>query len=327
VPLQLRLKLFLICVLPFYLYSQTPERYTFTSPKMGTQFRIVLYASDSAKAVEAAQHAFRRIDTLNSILSDYDSESELSQLSATAGSGEKVSVSDELWTVLAQAKRISKASKGAFDVSVGPLSRLWRRAFRRQEFPNEEDIKSARKRVNYKKIKLYDGAQAVKLKKDDMRLDLGGIAKGYAVDEAVQVLQNYGLRQILVDGGGDLYAGEAPPDAEGWMVERHTVQDGEVVSEVFIIENEAIATSGDKYRYLKWDGQRYSHIIDPRTGMGLTNRREVTVVTENCMLADALASTLSVTEVKRAKKIVEDFSAIATIIEHEKDEVNLLELE
>jgi len=322
-----RLTLLLICYCTLQLHAQTSERYTFVSPKMGTEFRIVLYASDSSQAVQAARHAFRRIDTLNQMLSDYQNDSELNQLSATAGSGEKVNVSNDLWTVLATAETIAKASKGAFDVSIGPLTKLWRRAFRRQQFPEAEKIEAAQKRVRYKWIKLYEKSQQVKLKKPNMRLDLGGIAKGYAVDEAAKVLQSYGLRQILVDGGGDLYAGAAPPDADGWTVERQAVQDGEVVSEVFVVENQAIATSGDTYRFLEWDGQRYSHIINPRTGLGLTNCREVTVVAENCMLADALASTLSVMEIEKARKLLKDFSATATIIEHDNDKVNLLDFE
>ncbi len=321
-----RLTLLLICCCTLQLHAQTSERYTFTTPKMGTEFRIVLYASDSSQAVQVARHAFRRIDTLNHILSDYQNDSELNQLSATAGSGKKVTVSDDLWTVLATAEKVAKASKGAFDVSIGPLTKLWRRAFRRQRFPEAEKIEAARKRVRYKWIKRYDKTRQAKLKKSGMRLDLGGIAKGYAVDEAVKVLQSYGLRRILVDGGGDLYAGVAPPDADGWTVERHTVQDGEAVSEVFVLENQAIATSGDTYRFLEWEGQRYSHIIDPRTGLGLTNRREVTVVAENCMLADAMASALSVMNVEKANKMLDGFSTIATIIEYDEGKASLINL-
>ncbi|MCH8961188.1 MAG: FAD:protein FMN transferase, partial [Bacteroidetes bacterium] len=168
--------------------AQPLERYAFSRGQMGTTFNIVLYAPDSVLARRAADAAFARIDTLNQRLSDYLVDSELSRLSATAGEGRAVPVSDDLWTVLMAAQRMAEQTGGAFDVTVGPLTRLWRWAMRRNRLPPEDRLEQARKAVGYRHLVLDRAARAVGLKKPGMRLDLGGIAKGFAVDEALAVL-------------------------------------------------------------------------------------------------------------------------------------------
>ncbi|MCB0631410.1 MAG: FAD:protein FMN transferase [Saprospiraceae bacterium] len=281
--------------------AQTLQRFQFFEPKMGTEFRIVLYATDKEQADKAATAAFRRIDELNLIFSDYQEDSEVSKLSDTAGSGEKVAVSVELWEVLHFARQLSKKSRGAFDVSIGPLSKLWRRAFRRQEFPEWSQIEADRALVSFKKIKLYTRGHQVKLKKEGMRLDLGGIAKGYTVDAVYRVLTQHGIDIALVDGGGDIYAGAPPPGEKGWEI-RFVPAATPEQEETIQLTRGAIASSGSTYKYLEWEGRKYSHIIDPRTGLGVTETAIINVIADNCVKADALASTLSVlNETERGK--------------------------
>ncbi len=275
--------------------AQPLERYAFSQGQMGTTFNIVLYAPDSALARRAADAAFARIDTLNQRLSDYLADSELSRLSATAGEGQAVPVSDDLWTVLKAAQHLAEQTDGAFDVTVGPLTRLWRWAMRRNRLPPEDELEQARQAVGYRHLALDSAARAVCLKKPGMRLDLGGIAKGFAVDEALAVLQAHGLTRVLVDGGGDIRLGDPPPNARGWRIEVSRVMaDGERVQEERFLARKAVATSGATYRYVEVDGVRYSHILDPHTGMGLSDERLVTVIAPTGMQADALASALSV---------------------------------
>lgn len=260
---------------------------------MGTEFRIVLYAAEEGLAKQAATAAFLRIDELNDIFSDYQEDSEVSKLSAAAGSGVKMPVSSEMWQVLRFSKRLSRKSDGAFDVTIGPLSKLWRRAFRRQAFPETPLITSATALVNFRYLKLYRKGHRAKLKRKDMRLDLGGIAKGYTVDAVYEVLLDHGIDQALVDGGGDIYAGAPPPGTSGWEVRFVRAGDAEEGS-TLLLKNQAMASSGSTYRYLEWNGRRYSHIIDPRTGLGVTETAIINVIADNCMTADALASALSV---------------------------------
>ncbi len=277
------------------LRAQPLERFVFSRPQMGTQVNLVLYAPDSALARRAAAAVFARIDTLNRRLSDYLAESELNRLSATAGTGRDVPVSDDLWTVLAAAQRLAEATDGAFDVTVGPLTRLWRHAARRSELPPAEELEKARRAVGYRHVRLDPDARTVRLVQPGMRLDLGGIAKGYAADEALAVLRTFGITQALVDAGGDVALGEPPPAAPGWRVAVSAVdENGEVVQEARLLARSAVATSGDTYRFVEVDGVRYSHLLDPRTGLGLTDRSLVTVVAPTGMQADALASAVGV---------------------------------
>ena len=267
-------------------YAQDTLRVERTHPAMGTQFRIVVYVTDSASAIPVIERAFARVDTLEQIMSDYRNDSELNRLSRTAGRDTFVAVREDLWYVLQLAQRVSRRSRGAFDVSIGPLSKLWRRAFRQREMPDGEDIALAQSRVDYRWIELRKRDHRVRLRGKDLRLDLGGIAKGYAIDAAAAVLREAGITRLLVDGGGDLYLGDPPPGRPGWRVRS---PQGETE-----LRNVAIATSGDQYRYLEWKGRRYSHLIDPRTGYGVTHRRSVTVQAPSAVVADALASAASI---------------------------------
>lgn len=272
---------------------------------MGTLFRIVFYADDDSIAARAAEAAFNRIDTLNARLSDYRDDSELSLLPARASKQRKV-ISPDLWAVLSAAQQLARYSHGAFDITIGPLSRLWRRAFRRQTFPERERIEESKALVDYRQLELFPNDHSVLFHREGMRLDAGGIAKGYAVDQAMQVLDSFGIRRALIDGGGDLLAGAPPPGRSGWRIQLPIVKaDGELGTSTLLLAEGAIATSGDTYRYLEWEGERYSHIIDPRSGLGVNHGALVTVQCPDCATADALASAVSVLGPGRDWKILQ----------------------
>jgi len=293
--LQGSLTLVLLMLFSFLLPAQPAERYVFEHPQMGTLFRIVLYTNEADAGRQAAEAAFARIDSLNAVFSDYQLDSELSLLTNKAVR-RPIPVSDDLWRVLLHAQEVARHSDGAFDISIGPLSRLWRRAFRRQAFPERERIRAAVAKVNYQFLVLDTTAQALLLQQPGMRLDAGGIAKGYAVDEAMTTLNRFGISSALIDGGGDLKIGDPPPGKPGWSIQIKTVNSaGALIDSTMTLQRTALATSGDTYRYLEWEGRRYAHIIDPRTGFGITHRALVTVQCSSCMTADALASAISVT--------------------------------
>lgn len=299
--------------------AQPLERYRFSHAQMGTEFVIVLYAADSLLAHRAAKAAFARIDTLNQHLSDYLSDSELSRLSATAGTGQDVPVSDDLWGVLQEAQHWAGQTGGAFDVTVGPLTRLWRWAMRRNQLPPPDRLHAALEQTGYPYLVLDEQAQTVRLARPGMRLDLGGIAKGYAVDEALAVLLDFGLTRVLVDGGGDMRMADPPPRSSGWPIALPTVgTDGQRVMEEHTLAHAAAATSGATYRYLEVDSVRYSHILDPRTGLGMTTDRIVTVRASTGIQADALASALSVMPLTDGLALAEGLEGVRVrIIERE----------
>ncbi len=275
---------------------------------MGTTFRIVLYADHPQRAESAAKAAFARLAELNAILSDYDPNSELSRLSNASQMGPTgpIAVSDDLWRVLEAAQTMSQRSDGAFDVTVGPYVRLWRRERRQGVLPRPRRLAEARAAVGYRHLQLDPQERTVRLLVPNMRLDLGGIAKGYAVDEALACLKQRGIEHALVDGGGDVAVSSPPPDRDGWRIALQSLDAANAPAMGYLRGSHlAVATSGDTYNYIEIDGVRYSHIIDPATGLGLTDRIGVTVVARDCMTADALASAVSVLGVERGLALVE----------------------
>lgn len=273
------------------------KRYEFESPHMGTLFRIVLYAAEDSLAESASEAAFERIEELNSMMSDYLPDSELNLLSRTSGSGRAIKVSPSLFEVLQYSKHLSGKTNGAFDVTVGSYVKLWREMNRQllPELPSKTELDEAGQRVGYRFIKLDEKNKSVELLQPGMQLDLGGIAKGYATDEALEILRQYGISSALVDGGGDIRVGEAPPNKDGWSVLIPAVDsEGTTRYTELLVSNRAIATSGDLFQFIEIDGVRYSHIIHPRTGLGITQQRSVTVLAPDGMTADSYASALSV---------------------------------
>jgi len=290
------------------------SRHTFTQPHMGTQFKIIVHAADEAAATKAVGAAFKRIAALDRTMSDYRSTSELMQLCKKAG-GEPVRVSDELFFVLTKAQQVSKLSDGAFDVTVGPVVRLWRIARKTKKLPDAEELKKALALVGYQKMKLNDEAHTVQLTKAGMQLDLGGIAKGYAADEALKVLEKHGITRALVAAGGDIAVSDAPPDAKGWTIGIAPLLDPESKpSRYLLLKNAAVSTSGDAEQHVEIDGKRYSHIVDPKTGIGLLGRMSVTVVARRGIDSDSLTKVVAVLGPKRGIPIIEKMPGISAFM-------------
>jgi thiamine biosynthesis lipoprotein len=301
-------------------FAKAAERYQYDETHMGMPVRITLYAGDQATANKAAEAAYRRFAELNGVLSDYDPQSELSRLSQTAGSGKWLAVSDDLWRVLAAAQSLSRQSDGAFDVTVGPLVKLWRRARRTHEMPSPERLAAAREAVGYRYLRLDDEHQRVQLLRPGMRLDLGGIAAGYAVDEALKLLKRHSVGSAMVDASGDIGVSAAPPGTDGWRIGVAPLEkpDG-AASRTLLLVNQAVTTSGDAFQFVEIAGRRYSHIVDPRTGLGLSQRSSVTVVAPDCLTADSLATAASVLGPKAGLKLIADTPRAEAIMVVEED--------
>jgi len=271
------------------------DRYEFHQTEMGVPFRIVLYASSQNAAQGAAAAAFQRIQQLNDIMTDYDSDSELSRLSQTSGQGRAEPVSPDLWVVLERAQQLAARSQGAFDVTVGPCVNLWRFARREGKLPDPARLAKARQAVGYTKMRLDPAHHTVTLLAPNMRLDLGGIAKGYAVAQALKTLGRLGIGRALVNGGGDLAVSGPPPGTEGWRIELPPLDASNAPPTRYVLlANAGVSTSGDLFQRLEINGQRYSHIIDPRTGMALTDHSLVTVIAPDDFTADGLTKVMSV---------------------------------
>jgi FAD:protein FMN transferase len=297
-------------------FGEVPERkFTFQAVEMGTLFRITLFASDE-KAAEAASMAARaRVAALNVTLSDYLPESEINRLSSTSGQGKAVRVSDDLWNVLAISQDIARKTDGAFDVTVGPLVKTWKHARRLEKMPAPELMARMLARTGYKKMLLDATHHTVELLVPEMHLDVGGMAKGYAVDEALKVLKREGITRALVAAGGDIGASEAPPGESGWRIMITPLDaEGAPPPRFVRLRNSAVSTSGDTHQRVEIDGVRYSHIVDPRTGVGITDHSLVSVLAPDCTTTDLLETTVTVLGPERGMKLIEDMPHVAAYI-------------
>lgn len=290
-------------------------RHEFAQVEMGMQFKLILYSADETAANRAATAAFDRIHQLNGIMSDYDPASELSRLSDTAGQGRGVKVSDDLWRVLLAAQQLAERSEGAFDVTVGPYVKLWRRARREKEMPPAARMEEARQAVGFRFLKLVEESQAVELLRPGMRLDLGGIGVGYAIDEAMVVLREHGITRALVDGSGDILVSDPPPGERGWRIGVAPLEaKNGPPSRYLSLKNCAVTTSGDAWQFVELDGKRYSHILDPRTGLGLTDRSLVIVVARTGIAADSLTKAVAVLGPGRGLKLLAQYPDTAALV-------------
>jgi thiamine biosynthesis lipoprotein len=257
---------------------------------MGGKVRILLFAESAEGADRAVRAAFAAVADVDRAMSDYKPESELSRLSAAAGHGDQT-VSDPLFEVLAAGQRMAALSDGAFDVTVGPFVQLWRKARRERRLPDLQAIEEARPLVGYRLLELDGRRKTARLERPGMKLDLGGIAKGYACDRAVKALEASGIRRALVEaGGGSSFAlGDPPPGRDGWRIQ--ILGHPELM---LSLSRCGVTTSGDIEQYLEIDGRRYSHVVDPRTGFGLETICLTTIAAPDAMTADALGVAVSV---------------------------------
>jgi FAD:protein FMN transferase len=294
---------------------QSPlSRFEFAEPHMGTMMKIVLYASDKAAATTASRAAFDRIAALDHIMSDYDESSELMQLCRGAG-GPPVSISADLCRVMAAAENLSEQSDGAFDITVGPVVQLWRRARRRHELPEPERLAAALALVGYWNVILNAQRRTARLLKPGMRLDLGGIAKGDAADQALMVLRGNRIPIALVAAAGDIAAGDSPLHRTDWRIGIETFESpASPPLEFLAIHNGAVSTSGDSEQHVEIGGVRYSHIVNPKTGMALTGRRTATVMAPHDIEADCYATALCVMGPERGFKLISRLPGAAALM-------------
>jgi thiamine biosynthesis lipoprotein len=267
------------------------RRFSFERPLMGTRFAIICHGAEETVAKAAADEAFAEGEKINAVASDYLPDSELMRLPA---GGAAVEVSPLLADLLEVSQRMAERCDGAFDPTLGPLTVLWRESRRTGELPADGDRATALAACGWRELEFDGKARTVRLKKPGMRLDLGGIAKGFAADRMFEVMQRHGFARTCIAAGGDLRLGDPPPGKPGWRVGLKTFDPGKP-EEVVELSNCAVSTSGDLHQFVEVGGKRYSHILDPRTGLGLTERLAVSVIAPTATVSDALATACCVT--------------------------------
>jgi len=272
------------------------KRFDFMQKHMGTAFRITIYAESAADAKKAAERAFEKVALVDRALSDYQPASELALLQKDVPLDWR-DISPAFARALKTSLEISEKTGGLFDVSLGTLTRLWRKAREAKKLPSRTDLAVARSNAGFKLIEYKN--DKIRFRKPGVQLDFGGIGKGIAVDEAFESLERSGFKAILVAGGGDLRAGGPPPGRQAWRIGIASVSAHHSGSFVEI-RDRALSTSGDLEQFIEIENRRYSHIIDPRTGLGSRERKVVTVTANNSATADAMATALVMADRKTA---------------------------
>ena len=267
---------------------------------MGTFSRVVVIAKSPGTAKRCIEGAFDVQNRIESLMSYHRDDSELSKVNRYAAQ-RPVPVSGMTFEVLQQAVHFSQLSEGAFDVTVGPLVDLWRQAGKTNEAPTEEALAEARRKVGSDKLILDEKNRTVRFAVEGMRVDLGGIAKGYAVDQCVEAMKKRGAIGGMVDLGGNIRCfGRPPQGQEEWRI---GLQDPNVAPDEFsaskpllilALTQESVATSGDYRRFVKVQGQKQSHIIDTHTGKGANKLVSDTIIATDATTADALSTAVNV---------------------------------
>ena len=321
------LRVFFIIFFGCLVFSAASQmtRFSFTESKMGAPFTIVFYSKDSVQAVSIAKRCFVLVDSFNFIFSDYIDTSELSYLSKTAGENSiPVKLSPALYDILIQSKKAYELSEGAFDITMGPLSKLWRKARKQQLFPTDSTVRSIRNLIGFNKLIFDTLNKTVRLTQPGMQLDLGGIAQGYVAQKVIDFLLSQEITQALINASGDIVMSGAPVDKDGWVVGVNLPEKtDELLNQKLILKNRAVTTSGDAYQFIEKDGIRYSHIINPITGYGVTFHRNVTVIAADGATADWLATACSILSLKKAKKLASILGSEVLITELKRGRLKL----
>jgi thiamine biosynthesis lipoprotein len=279
--------------------------YEMVFPAMGTILAFQAFGDDDQQVERVFGEARREVDRLVEILSDYSTESETVLLSLPEKVGQWQATSPELWEVLQVCDRWHKLSDGAFDASIGRLSVLWRKARKSKSIPTPTEIEAALKQCGWQHVHLDGEHRRVKLDIEGLKFDFGAMGKGYIIDKAYERLAAGGLPRALVRAGGDLRCGQAPPGRSGWRVEIAKIDESESEPPRLLLANAAVSSSGDLYQFIEIDGQRRSHVIDPRIGLGVPGPRMVTVIAATSTEADVADTALCVLPDAAALKLAE----------------------
>ncbi len=300
----------------FSVFSQT-SKFTFQRPKMGSPFIISVFTDDSLTLLPIIEKAYLRVDILNQIFSDYLDSSEINTVCHNVKIWQPIS--NDLHHILKISEKANQMSGGAFDVTVGHIVKTWRKARKNKQMPDDATLQAAFQKTGFKNIEIDANSPRMRFHTEGVLLDFGGIVKGFAAQEVVDILTKNGFPYCLVDAGGDLVAGKKPRQGQvesgGWKIAISLPNsDRKMMPHLLSIQNQAVATSGDMYQFFEHDGKRYSHIVNPKTGLGLTHQRNVTVIAPDGATADWLATACSILPMRKAKRLIKKYPNTALLI-------------
>ncbi len=287
---------------------------------MGSRFEITVVASNEKEGNSLIDDAITEITRIENLISSWDSKSQTSLINKNAGV-EPVKVAKELFDLIERSLSISKLTNGAFDISYASMDRIWKFDGSMQRIPSEEEIANSVNKVGYKNILLNKKIHTVFLKDKGMKIGFGAIGKGYAADKAKALLIGKGVKAGIINASGDLNAWGKQANEKDWMVAITNPLNKEKAFSWLPIHNTAVVTSGNYEKFVKFNGIRYSHIIDPRTGYPSTGIISVTIFTSNAEFADAISTSIFVMGVEAGLNFVNQLKGVECIIVDENNKI------
>jgi thiamine biosynthesis lipoprotein len=282
------------------------ELHRFSHSTMGTELVVQAYGGDRVTLSQIVAKGFVAVDALDERWSLYRPDSELARLNRQAASGAPVVLEPDLWELVQTAVEVHRMTSGAFDITVGPLVRLWGFLGGPPRWPEPDEREPCRGRVGMRNIELDGASRTLRFRHPAMELDLGAIAKGYVVDRLAERLRRAGVERFLVDfGGSSQYAAGAPPDQDGWYLYVRPTWNDRLPMKRVVARDLSLSTSGNDQRFWVHEGQLYGHVLDPRTGQPTPHRGSVSVVAPAATMSDALSTAFLVLGFEEAARIVE----------------------
>ena len=289
------------------------KSYSESSILMGSSFEITVVALDEDFAKESLAIAKKEIIRIENLISSWDQKSETSRINKNAGIG-AVEVSKELFDLIFRAQQISKLSSGAFDLTFAAIDKLWNFDGRESEMPNPDALKASVFNIGYQLIELNEQSLTVFLPKKGMKIGFGAIGKGYAADSAKQLLVERGVLGGIINASGDMNTWGTKPDGSSWTIGIVNPMNNKKVFSWFSLEHNAVVTSGDYEKFTQINGRRYSHIIDPRTGIPSQGIVSCTIFAGKAELADAIATAIFVMGVESGLFLIDQLPNIEAIL-------------
>ena len=294
--------------------QQQPAMYQEARRLMWTKFEIIAYGQDRARLAQAAEAAFEEIDRLDRQMSNYSETSELTYINRNAAR-EEVIVEKELFDFLKLSIDYSRSTGGAFDITVGPLMKAWGFFDKKGRVPDEGELKSVISRVGFNHVGLNDRKHSIRFDREGLELDLGGIAKGYAVDRAGEILRAAGVTSAFItSGSSSICAIGAPPGQKAWRVEINDPLDRTRNLEGIDLKDQSISTSGCHEKTFEFGGKRYCHIMDPRIGRPIEGLLSATIITRSGVEAEVLSKALMVMGVDKAREFLKSRPHVRAIL-------------
>jgi len=313
-------KILPVLLLPFWIFAQD-KAYKKQLILMGSAFEITVVENDSAKAVRDIDAAVAEIRRIEKLISSWDPASETSEINRNAGI-KPVKVSRELFDLIKRAVAISRLTDGAFDITYASMDRIWRFDGSMKEMPSPEEVRKSIEKVGYENIMLDEARQTVFLKKKGMKIGFGGIGKGYAADRAKALLKKRGVKAGIINASGDLNTWGTAPDGQPWTVAIVNPLNKNKAFALVPVSDRAVATSGDYEKYVMFDGVRYAHIINPKTGYPATGIISVSIFAPKAELADALATAVFVMGIDAGLDRINQLPGIEAVIVDDKGGVH-----